>query len=102
LYHYEAEFIKKLIHEKNKPFVVAFSSTLRFIDDVLSIDKEQFHAYVGSIQPGELEIKDITESSTSTSYLDVSLKLDTGGKLTIQLYDKRGHFCFARVNLPYI
>ena len=65
LYSYEAEFIQKLLHEKNKPLDVAFNSTFRHIDDVLSINNDQFHSYVDSIYPSELEIKDTTESSTS-------------------------------------
>jgi hypothetical protein len=57
LYSYEAEFIKKLLHEKNKPLAVAFNSTYRYIDDVLSINNHQFHSYIDSIYPSELEIK---------------------------------------------
>jgi hypothetical protein len=36
LYSYEAEFIQKLLHEKKKSLAVAFNSTFRYIDDVLS------------------------------------------------------------------
>jgi hypothetical protein len=54
LYSYEAEFIHKLLHEKNKPLAVAFNSIFRFIDDVLSINNE----YDNSNYPSELEIKD--------------------------------------------
>jgi hypothetical protein len=43
-YSYEAEFIQKLIHEKNKPLTVFFNSTFRYIDDVLSIKNDQFHS----------------------------------------------------------
>ena len=49
----------------------------------------------------ELEIKGTTESSTSASYLDVLLNIDSGGKLKTQLYDKRDDFNFAIVNFPY-
>ena len=65
---------------------MAFNSTFRYIDDVLSINNDQFHLYADSIYPDELEIKDTTECSTSASYLDVLLKLDTDS-LTTQLYD---------------
>lgn len=34
LYSYEAQFIQKLVQEKNKAFAVAFNSTFRYIDDV--------------------------------------------------------------------
>ena len=60
LYSYEAEFIQKLVREKNKTLAVAFNSTFRYIDDVLSINNVNFHSYVNSIYPCELEIKDTT------------------------------------------
>jgi hypothetical protein len=102
LYSYEAEFIQNFLHEKKKPLAVAFNSTFRYIDDVLSINNDQFHSYVDYIYPSELEIKDITESSSSASYLDVLLNIDAVGKLTTQLYDKRDDFSFTIVNFPYI
>jgi hypothetical protein len=79
---------------------VVFNSTCWYIDDVLSISN-QFHTYFHSICPNELEINDTTECSTSASYLDISLKLDTNGKLTTQLHDKRNYFNFSIVNLPF-
>jgi hypothetical protein len=84
LYSYEAEFILKLLHEKNKPLAVALNSPFRYIDDVLSINNDQFHSYVDSVYPSELEIKDTTESSTSASYIDVSFNIYVGSKLTTQ------------------
>jgi hypothetical protein len=101
LYSYEAEFIQKLLHEKNKLLPVAFNSTFRYINDVLSINNDRFHSYVDFIYPSELKIKDTTESSTSASYMNVLLNIDAGGKLTTQLYDKRDDFNIAIVNFPY-
>jgi hypothetical protein len=81
---------------------VAFNSTFRYIDDVLSVNNDQFHSYVDSIYPSELEIKNTTESSTSASYLDVLLNINADRKLTTQLYDKRDDFSFTIVKFPYI
>jgi hypothetical protein len=82
---------------------VAFGSTFRYIDDVLSINNSQFHSYVDSIYPNEIEIKDTTESSRSVLYLDVLLKLDTNSKITTQPYDKEDDFNFSIVNfLTYV
>jgi hypothetical protein len=102
LFSYEAEFIQNLLHEKKKSLAVAFNSTFRYINDVLSINKNHSHSYVDSIYPNELEIKDTTECSTSASYLDVLLKLNTNGKLTTQLYDERDDCNFSIVNFPYL
>jgi hypothetical protein len=95
-------FIQKLLHEKKKILVVAFNSTFRYIEDVLSINNNQFHSYVDSKYLSELEIKDTTECSTSVLYLDVLLKLDTNVKIMTQLYDKRDDFNFSIVNFPYL
>jgi hypothetical protein len=102
MYSYEAEFIQKFLHEKKKSLAVAFNSTFRYIDDGLSINNNQFHSYVDSIYPHELEIKDTTESFIYSSYLDVLLKLDTNGKIRTQFYDKRDDFNFSIVNFPYL
>jgi hypothetical protein len=50
----------------------------------------------------KLAFKDTTECFTSASYLDVLLKLDTNGKISTQLYDKRDYFNFSIVNFPYL
>jgi hypothetical protein len=73
LYWYEAEVIEKLLHEKKKFLAVAFNSTFRYIDDVLSINNNQFYTYVATVYPSELEIKDTTDCSTSASFLDILL-----------------------------
>jgi hypothetical protein len=93
-YSYEAEFIQKLPYETKKSLAVTFSSTY--------INNNQFHSYVYLIYPNELEIKDTTECSTSASYLNVLLKLDTNSKIMTQLYDKGDDFNFSIVNFPYL
>ena len=54
------------------------------------------------IYPDELEIKDTTESDRSALYLDILLNIDSNGRLTITLYDKRDDFDFAIVNFPFL
>jgi hypothetical protein len=41
------------------------------MNDILSINNNQFHLYVDSIYPNKLEIKDTTDCSISASYLDI-------------------------------
>jgi hypothetical protein len=75
---------------------------IRYINYVLSDNNNnQFHTYVYSIYPNELEIKDTTECSTFASYLNI-LKLDTNGNLTTLLYGKRDDLNFSIVNFPYL
>jgi hypothetical protein len=66
-------------------------------------DFQGFHDYVHLIYPDELEIRDTTESDESASYLDFFLlNIDSIGKLTITLFDKRDDFDFAIVNFPFL
>ena len=58
-----------------KKLAVTFNHTFRYIDDVLSINNHNFHHYVHLIYPGELAIKDTTESDKPASYLDIYLIL---------------------------
>ena len=102
LYLYEAEFVQKLLRDNNNKLAVPFNHTFRYIDDVLSINNHNFHSYVHLIYPDELEIKDTTESDKSASYLDILLNIDSNGRLTTSLYDKRDDFVFAIVNFPFL
>ena len=95
LHSYEAEFVQKLLRDNNKKLAVSFNHTFRYIDDVLSINNNNFHNYVHLIYPDELDIKDTTESDNSASYLDILLNIDSNGRLTTSLYDKRDDFDFA-------
>jgi hypothetical protein len=81
---------------------VSFNHTFRYIDDVLPINNHNFHNYVHLIYPDELEIKDTTESDKSASYLDILLNIDSDGRLTTTLYDKRDYFDFAIINCPFL
>ena len=54
---------------------MSFNLTFRYIDDVLSINNDNFHTYVNVIYPDQLEIKDTTESSMHASYLDILQKI---------------------------
>jgi hypothetical protein len=102
LYFYKAEFVHKRLRDNNKKLAVSFNHTFKYIDDVLSINNHNFHNYVHSIYPDELEIKDTTESDKCISYLDILLNIDSNGRLTTSLYDKRDDFDFAYVDFPFL
>jgi len=44
--------------------------------------------YLPLIYPNELEAKDTTDTQKSTSYLDLQIEIDNGGRLKTKLYDK--------------
>jgi hypothetical protein len=45
---------------------------------------------------------DNAESDKFASYLDILLHIDSNGRLTISLNDKRDDFDFAVVNFPFL
>jgi hypothetical protein len=79
---------------------VSFIHTFEYIDDVLPINNHNYHSYVHLICPDELEIKETTEYDKSASYRDISLNIDSNGRLTSP-YDKRDDFNFA-INFNFL
>ena len=86
LYSYEAEFFQTLLKQKDKKLAQSFNFTFRYIDDVLSLSNSKFGDYLHLIYPPELEIKDTTESSNSTSYLDLLLETDNKGNYLLYIF----------------
>ena len=58
-----------------------FNFAYRYIDDVLSINNPDFENYLSQMYPADLQIKDMTESNTSASYLDLLLSIEIDGQL---------------------
>ena len=85
----------KKIHE-----VKAFNFTYRYIDDVLSINKYRFAEFLPLIYPPELEVKEITDTASSASFLDLYLIFDDSGQLSTKIYDKRDDFNLKILNFP--
>ena len=101
LYSYEAEYMQRLLSNKQKKLAACFNFTFRYIDDVLSLNNDAFDHHLHAIYPPELEIKETTESSESASYLDLLLSV-SDGHLSTKLYDKRDDFDFRIVNFPFL
>ena len=102
LYSYEVDFIQGLLKKNEKKLARSFNIKFRYIDDVLSLNNSGFGDFVDRIYPIELEIKDTTHTDTSASYLDLHLEIDSEGRLTTKLYDKRDDFNFPIVNFSFI
>ena len=51
-----------------------FNFTMRYIDDVLTLNNSRFVTEIRHIYPSELDLKRTTENSTSLSYLDLLTK----------------------------
>ena len=93
----EADLIKGRLKKNEKKLARSFNIKFRYIDDGLSLNNSGFGDFVDRIYPIELEIKDTTHTDTSASYLDLHLEIDSEGRLTTKLYDKRDDFNFPTV-----
>ena len=78
-----------------------FNNTMRYIDDLLTLNNNQFDAAIKDIYPQELQLKKTTECATALSYLDVLITIDNG-RYSTAVFDKRGSFTFNIVNFPHL
>ena len=62
-----------LKHNKHK--AKQFSNTVRYMDDLLTINNPSFLAETSNIYPHELILKKTTESSSLVSYLDIKITI---------------------------
>jgi len=81
LHTYEAGFVQELLRKGEKTLAQSFNYTLRYIDDVLSLNNMNFSNCLHLIYQVELMLKHTTDSPNSASYLDLYLEHDINGTL---------------------
>ena len=79
-----------------------FNNTMRYIDDLLTLNNRRFEKEIEDIHvyPHELKRKKTTESPTTLSYLDILITIDNGTYSTT-VFDKWDTFTFDIVNYMY-
>ena len=100
LFHYEYSYMKNLM-KKNLCVAKKFNDTIRYIDDLLTVNNSKFEREICNIYPPQLTLKRTSESERNVSYLDISISI-CGGKYVTEVYDKRDDFNFDIVNFPYM
>ena len=100
LFYYEYKYVKNLI-KNNIILAKKFNNTMRYIDDLLTLNNTQFDAAIKDIYPQELQLKKTTENATALSYLDVLITIDNG-RYSTAVFDKRDSFSFNIVNFPHL
>ena len=81
LFYYEYKYTKNLVKD-NLQVALKFNGTMRYIDDLLTLNNSSFASKIPEIYPPELDLKKTTESPTTVSYLDILI--------------------FSIVNFPYL
>ena len=101
LFCYERGFMLSLSEDNQSDVIKAFSSTSRYLDDLLNIDNNFFDSMVNRIYPSELHLYKVNMSDTEASFLDLHVSISDGFVKT-KIYDKRDDFDFDIVNFPFL
>ena len=78
LFCYERNFMKDFSSDNQADVIKAFSSTSRYLDDLLNIDNPYFEGMVQQFFPPELQLNRANTSDTETSFLDLHLPISNG------------------------
>ena len=94
-------FMMSLFEEKHSEVIEAFSSTSRYLDDLLHIDNIYFDCLISQIHPSELQLNTTNSSKTGAQFWDLHLSI-LDGFISCTIFDKRDYFDFEIVNFPYL
>ena len=102
LYSYENEFLDNMIRSGHRRLARSLNLCYRYIDDLIVFNNKKFLDYLKEIYPSQLTVEKANKSDHLADYLDLTFIIDSGGKLSTRLYDKRDDFDFHIVNFPYL
>ena len=91
--------MKSLSPENQADIIEAFSSTSRYLDDLLNIDNIYVEQMVTRIYPVELQLNKTNYSDTEAPFLDLNLSI-SNGTVSTKIYDKRDDSDI--VNFPFL
>ena len=80
----------------------SFDLCYRYIDDLIVFNNKQFLDYIKEIYPPQLTAEKANKSDHLADFLDLTFIIDSGGKLSTRLYDKRDDFDCHIVNFPFL
>ena len=83
----------KTLMKDNLCVAKKFNDTVRYIDDLLTVNNSKFEKEICNIYPPELTLKRTSESERNVSYLDVLISI-SGGKYVTEVHDKKDDFNF--------
>ena len=102
LYSYENEFLDNMIKGGHRRLARSFNLCYKCMDDLIVFSNKKFLDYLKEIYPSKLTVEKANKSDQLADYLDLTFIIDSGGKLSTRLYDKRDDFDFHIVNLPFL
>ena len=69
---------------------------------MIVFSNKKFLDYLKEIYPSQLTVEKANKSDQLADYLDLTFIIDSGGKLSTRLYNKRDDFDFRIVNFPFL
>ena len=91
-----------MIRSGHRRLARSFNLCYRYIDDLIVFNNKKFLDYLKEIYPSQLTVEKANKSDHLVDYLDLTFIIDSGGKLSTRLYDKRDDFDFHIVNFPFL
>ena len=79
----------------------SFNLCHRYTGDLIVFNNKKFFDYLKEIYPSQLTVEKANKSDHLADYLDLTFIIDSEGKLSTKLYDKRDDFDFHIVNFPF-
>ena len=103
LYSYEDEFLDNMIRSDHRRLSRSYNLCYRYTDDLIVFNTKKFLDYLKEIYPSQLTVEKANKSDHLADYLDLTIMIDSGGKLLTRLYDnKRDDFDFHIVNFSFL
>ena len=68
---------------------------------IITKEKSEFGDFVDGIYSVELELKDTLDTVRYAEDIDIHFEVDSEGRLSTKLYDKRDDVNFLIVNIPF-
>ena len=90
-----------MIRSGHRRLARSFNLCYRYIDDLI-VFNNKFLDFLKEIYPSQLTVEKANKSDHLVDYLDLTFIIDSGGKLSNKLYDKRDDFDFHIVNFPFL
>ena len=91
-----------MIRSGHRRLARLFNLCYRYIDDSIVFNNKKFLDYLKEIYPSQLSVEKANKSDHLADYLDLTFVIDSGGKLSTSLNDKRDDFDFHIVNFPFL
>ena len=102
LYSYENEFLDNMIRSGHRRLTRSFNLCYRYTDDLIIFNNKKFLDYLKDIYPSQLTVEKANKLDHLADYPDLTFIIDSRGKLSTMLYDKRVEFDFHIVNFPFL